>query len=211
MLEFALGPLALPLVRILSIYDPTDSVLHAIVPIAPILAAIRVSVGTLTMLLVVAIVPFIAATVLPDVNAMAMHDTVLEGALEVATIGPLEAAIAAHFVLAPHARVLGAIRPEVAAFSLLDALAEHAMVVAAIGPYFHTFPIALFNLTVEFTARLQVLQVLQYVIAHGLAEHAQIRQGIVLPEALVCLTAWLWSSEDTHAYGIAIYPIAFEV
>ena len=185
--------------------------LHTIVPIAPILAAIRVSVGALTMLLVVAIVTFIAATVLPDIDAMAMHDTVLERALEVATVGPLEAAIAAHFVLAPHARVLRAIGPEVAAFALLDSLAEHAMVVAAIGPHFHAFSITLFHLTVEFTARLQILQVLQHVIAHGLAEYAQIRQGIVLPEALVCLTAWLWRSEDTHAYGLAIDPIALKI
>ena len=117
--------------------------LHAIVPFAPILAAIGVSVGALSMLLVVAIVSFIAATVLPHVDAMAVHHSILERALEVAAVGPLKAPVATHLVLAPHTRILRAIRPEVASFTLFNAITEHSMIVATIGPDFDALPIAL--------------------------------------------------------------------
>ena len=80
--------------------------LHAIVPLTPILASVGVSVGALSMLLVVAIVSFVAATVLPHVDAVPMHDSVLERSLEVAAVCPLETPVAAHLVLAPHAGVL---------------------------------------------------------------------------------------------------------
>ena len=99
MLEFALNPLALPLVRVLCVNDPASTMLHAIVPFAPILAAIGVSVGALSMLLVVAIVSFIAATVLPHVDAMAVHHSILERALEVAAVSPLEAPVAIHLIV----------------------------------------------------------------------------------------------------------------
>ena len=105
-LELSLDPFSLPLVRVFGVDDPAYTMLHAIVPLTPILASVGVSVGALSVLLVVAIVSFVAATVLPHVDAVSMHDTVLERSLEVTTICPLETPVAAHLVLAPHTRVL---------------------------------------------------------------------------------------------------------
>ena len=84
------------------------------------------------MLLVESIVAFVLATILPDIVSVAMHNSILEAALEVAAICPLEAASSAHFIIGPMASILGAVGPEVNAFSLLDAIFEVAVIVAAI-------------------------------------------------------------------------------
>lgn len=181
--------------------------LHAIVPIASIFAAIGVSVGAFSMFLVVAIMTFISATVLPHVDTMSMHHAILEGSLEVATISPLKAPVAAHLVLTPHTSVFGAIGPEVAAFTLLDALSEHAMVVAAVGPDFNAFAIA-FVLLVH---HVHLIRVLCQIITLILTEYAQVRQCVILPVALVCLAAGLGCPEHPHRDGLPVNPVAFEV
>ena len=119
------------------------------------------------MLLVVAIVPFVSSTVLPHINAVAVHHSILERALEVSAVGPLKASIAAHLVLTPHASVLRSIGPEVAPFALFDALSENSVVVAAIGPDFDSLPIAL----VLFLLHIPVLDRLGYVTPQVLAEY----------------------------------------
>ena len=181
--------------------------LHAIVPIAAIFAAIGVCVGAFSMFLVVAIMTFISATVLPHVDTMSMHHAILERALEVATIGPLKAPVAAHLVLAPHTSVLGAIGPKVAAFTLFDAQSEHAMVVAAVGPDFDTFAIA-FVLLVH---HVHLIRVLRQIISLILTEYAQVRQCVILPVAFVCLAAGLGCPEDSHRDSLAVDPVSFEV
>ena len=185
--------------------------LHAIVPLAAVLAAVRVSVRALAMLLVVAVVAFVSAAVLPHVDAVAMHDAVLEGALEVAAVRPLEAAEPTHLVLAPHACVLRTIRPEVAAFALLDTLSEESVVVAAIGPDLDSLPITLLLLAGQLAASLQLLKVLRHILSLILAEYAEVGKGIILPESFIRLTAWFWCTEDTHADGLTVDPVTLEV
>ena len=99
LLELAEGPDAPALVGRLGVDDASHTVLHAVDPLALVLATIRVGVRALTMLLVESIVALILAAILPDVVAESVHDAVLEGSLEVASIGPLEGAKAAHLVV----------------------------------------------------------------------------------------------------------------
>ena len=75
--------------------------LHAIDPLALVLAAVRVGVHPLPVLLVELVMTLIFATVLPHVVSISVHHTVLEAALEVSAIGPLEASSATHLVVAP--------------------------------------------------------------------------------------------------------------
>ena len=93
------------------------------------------------MLFVESVMACIHPTILPHIVAKAMHNSILEGALEVSTIGPLEAAIAAHFVIQPQASILGAICPEVDALTLLDAILKVSVIVTPIAPDLDAFAV----------------------------------------------------------------------
>ena len=138
--ELSFSPIALPLNLVLDIDDPANAMLHAILPLAPILAPVRVRVGALSVLLVAQVVTFVAFAIWPHVDAVAVHNAVHEGTMEGAAVRPLEAAVAIHFIVAPHAYELGAIGPEVAPFALLHALIEQSIVKAAVGPNLNAFP-----------------------------------------------------------------------
>ena len=86
------------------------------------------------MLLIISVVAFIFSAVLPHIVTKAMHNAVLELALEVAAIGPLEATLSAHLIGQPVSSVLTAIGPEVAAFTFFDSMVKITMIVAAITP-----------------------------------------------------------------------------
>lgn len=137
------------------------------------------------MLLVVAIAAFIATTVLPDINTVAVHHSILERALEVAAISPLKAPIAAHFVLAPHARILRTVCPEVASLAFLDTLPEKSVVVAAIRPYLNTLSITLVLWVCHLGTWLLLFEIVEHVLTLILAEYAQVCQSVVLPIAFI--------------------------
>ena len=195
--ELAVGPDAFALACAVRIYDEADSMLHAVDPLAAVLASVRVSIRALTMLFVESIVAFVLATILPDVVTVAVHNSILEAALEVAAIRPLEAPSSAHFIVGPVASILGAVCPEVDAFSLLDAIFEVAVVVAAIRPNLDPFAI-LFVLCRYFGLSLNCVKVILDVKADVLTKDAQVCLSILLPEALINLfSLCLGSTEDT--------------
>ena len=130
---------------LLGVNNHAEAMLHTIYPLAAVLAAIRVCVCSLAMLFVKLIVAFIFTSILPDIAAKSMHDSVLKGALKVSTIGPLETPIAAHLVIRPDACVLAAIGPEVYTFTLFDSVLEETVIVASITPYFDAFAILFFH------------------------------------------------------------------
>ena len=130
---------------LLGVNNHAEAMLHTIYPLAAVLAAIRVCVCSLAMLFVKLIVAFIFTSILPDIAAESMHDSVLERALKVSTIGPLETPIAAHLVIRPDACVLAAIGPEVYTFTLFDSVLEETVIVASITPYFDAFAILFFH------------------------------------------------------------------
>ena len=72
-----------------------------------------------------------------------MHNTILEGALEVSTISPLEATIAAHLVIRPQACILGAVCPKVDALALFHTILKVSVVVTSITPHFDAFAVLL--------------------------------------------------------------------
>lgn len=121
------------------------AVLHSIDPGATVLAAIGVGVGALAVLFVEFVVAFVFAAVLPHIGTIAMHDPILELALEVSSVGPLEAAMAAHFIVRPNARVLAPVGPKVNAFTFLDSFLEEAVVVATVTPDFDSFSVLLLH------------------------------------------------------------------
>lgn len=90
------------------------------------------------MLLVHVVVTFIFSAILPNIAAVAVHDTILEGTREVATVSPFEASFSAHLIVLPEACILGAISPEVNAFTFLDSIPEISMIVATIRPDFNS-------------------------------------------------------------------------
>ena len=197
LLEFAEGPNTFLFVRALCADDAAHTVLHAVDPLAAVLASVRVCIRALSMLFVESIVAFVFATILPDVVTVAMHDSILEAALEVAAIRPLEAPSSAHFIVGPVASILGAVCPEVDAFSLLDAIFEVAVVVAAIRPNLDPFAI-LFVLCGYFGLSLNRVQVILDVKADVLTKDAQVCLSVLLPEALINLfSLCLGSAEDT--------------
>ena len=134
--EFPVGPDSLTFVSGLGVDNPAISVLHAFIPFATVLATVGIGVGSFSMFLVESVLAFIAASILPDVQAFSVHDALLEGTLEVAAIGPLETSVATHLVVRPRASVLTAIGPEVTPFAFFDTTAEITMIVAAITPDF---------------------------------------------------------------------------
>ena len=142
------------------------------------------------MLFVELVITLILSSILPNVCAITMHDSVLKLTLEVAAISPLEASKSTHLVIGPDASVLASVCPEVNAFSFFDTLLEVAMVVAAIGPDFDTFPILLLHRS-HFRLRLDCIEIILYIKALVLSEDTQVCVSIRLPEALVylfCLT-----------------------
>ena len=95
----------------------------------------------MAMLLVVVIFTFVLSAILPDVVTEAVHDTLLEGALEITTISPLEAALSTHFIWMPLSGVLTAIGPEVNTISFFYSVQEIAVIVASITPNLDAFAI----------------------------------------------------------------------
>ena len=68
--------------------------LHTVAPLAFVLGPVAVCISPLSMLLVILVVALILATVRPSVLPIAMHDSFLEGTLEIAVVSPLEYALA---------------------------------------------------------------------------------------------------------------------
>ena len=132
--QLALCPPSAPLLRVLRINDVAYTMLHAVVPLTTVFTTVRVRVCAHTVLLVVAIVAFVLAAILPNVIAVAMHHSVLELALEVAAVSPLEAPIATHLIGEPMAGVFTTICPEVTSSAFLHTHVESAVIVAAIAP-----------------------------------------------------------------------------
>lgn len=99
MFEFASCPDALLLVCAFSIDDKPDAMLRTIYPLASITASIRISVRSGAVLFVESIFTLVFPAVLPYVVTIAVHDSVLEAALEVSAISPLEASVTAHLVI----------------------------------------------------------------------------------------------------------------
>ena len=85
------------------------------------------------------------------------------------------------------------------------------MVVTTIGPDLHSLSIAFFLLTCQISTRRKFFHLCDHVLPLILAEHAKVRELIILPEAFVRLTAWLWCAEHTHTDGLPVDPVAFEV
>ena len=112
--------------------------LQAIHPLALVLAPIRIRVHAIALLFVLHVVTLISSPVLPLVNAMSVHDPVLETAFESATIRPCELPFALHFVIDPSAGVARAISPKVNSLPRLNAFLKLSQVVAALRPHFHT-------------------------------------------------------------------------
>ena len=160
------------------------------------------------MLLVEAVVALVAAAILPDIAAVAVHDAVLEGALEEAAIGPLEAANAAHLVVRPVASVLGPVGPEIHALALLHTVLEIPVVIRSVAPHLDPLPVLLVLLG-DFGLGLDGVEVVLNVEAHVLAEDAEARCAVLLPEALVDLVA-VWRAEDAQAARLSVDPVALE-
>ena len=123
--------------------------LHAINPLSSVLAAVRVRVGALPVLLIESVFTFVSSAVLPNIVSFTVHDTILESTLEVATISPLKCSISAHLIVGPLTSVLAAIGQEVDSFALLDAVLKIAMVVATVAPHLDTLSV-LFILRSDF-------------------------------------------------------------
>ena len=85
------------------------------------------------------------------------------------------------------------------------------MVVAAIGPDLHALSIALLLLAGQIAAWRQVFHLCDHVLPLVLAEHAEVGELIILPEALVRLTAWFGCAEYTHSDSLPVDPVAFKV
>ena len=143
--EFSELPSASLLLLLLCVNYTSVSVLHAVDPFATVLAAIGVRVGAFAVLFVELVVAFVLATVLPYVGTKSVHNSILEGALEVAAVGPLEAPVATHFVVRPNTCVFAPVSPKVDAFTLFNTILEKAMVVAAITPHFDAFAVLLLH------------------------------------------------------------------
>ena len=84
--ELAESPDAFLLIGRLGINDAADAMLHAIDPLAAVLATVRVGVHALAVLLIKLVVPLILPAVLPHIIAIPVHHAVLEAALKVAAI-----------------------------------------------------------------------------------------------------------------------------
>ena len=209
LLELTVGPDALALVGRLRIDDATDSVLHAVHPLASVLAPVRVSVGAFSMLLVKLVVSFVLAAVLPDIVTVAVHHSVLERTLEVASIGPLERTVAAHLVIGPLARVLGTIGPEVDAKTLLHTIFKVTVIVASIAPHLDAFAILLV-LPGDFGARFDRIEVRLDICAEVLSEDAKIGLAVLLPEAFVNFSRGGRRPEHSNSARLSIDPVAFE-
>ena len=97
--EFSELPNASLLLILLSVNYASVSVLHAVHPFATVLATVGISVGALSVLFVELVVTFVLPTILPYVGTKSMHNSILEGALEVAAVSPLEASVATHLIV----------------------------------------------------------------------------------------------------------------
>ena len=192
--------------------------LYAVLPSATVLGAVCVRIGALAVLLVVDILSFVAATVLPYIHAMSAHLTILERTFELPPVGPLEGTCAVHFILTPHACEPRAIGPKVAAFAFFGALLEHPVVEAAIGPDFNALPTYLIiRLATELISVLMLLklleleQVFDHIWLPIFAEYVHIRNWIPQPEALVGIAVGFGCAEHAHADGLAVDPVALKV
>ena len=145
---FTVGPDSLLLAQRLCIDDIAHTMLHAVDPLAPILATVRVRVRPISMLFIEPIIALILTAVLPHISPVSMHHAILERPLKVSTVGPLEASIATHLITGPLARVLAPISPKVDSFALFDACLEVSMIVAAITPHLDAFAILFVALSV---------------------------------------------------------------
>ena len=184
--------------------------LHAVDPLTAILASVRISVRSLTVLLIVPVIAFITSAVLPHIVAKAMHHARLEAALEVATISPLETTFAIHLVIWPTSRELGAISPKVDSVAFFHSVLEIAMVVATIGPDLNALSSLLFWLSYLW-GRVNGFKVVLDVKACCLTEYAQPGLMILLPESLVhFFYIGRWSPEDAKATGLPIDPVTLE-
>ena len=160
------------------------------------------------MLLVESIVAFVLATILPDIVAVAVHDSILEAALEVAPIAPLEAAVPAHLIIAPLARVLGSVGPVVDALTLFHTVLKVAVIVAAIAPHFDALAILLV-VRRHFRGSIKGLKVVLDVEANVLSEDAKVSLAILLPEALIDFVG-VRCAEHAQTTGLSIDPVALE-
>lgn len=85
------------------------------------------------------------------------------------------------------------------------------MVVATIRPDFHTFSVALLLLAIQISTWCKVFHLRYHVLSLVLAEHAEVRELIILPEAFVRLTAWFGCTEDTHTDSLSVDPVTLEI
>ena len=163
------------------------------------------------MLLVKSVIPFVFTAVLPDIVAIAVHDSTLELTLEVTSIGPLETTMATHLIISPSARVLAAVGPKVASFAFLDATEEVSVVIATITPNFNALSILLVLLAArDIRLRVHVVQIFLNVEVGTLTENTEIGLAVLLPEALICLHARFRCSENTDSTSLSIDPVAFK-
>ena len=161
------------------------------------------------MLLVKLVFAFVLTTVLPDVVAIAVHDPVLERALEVATVCPLEAPVATHFVVLPGAAVLATIGPKVNANAFFDAVLEEPVVIAAIAPHFYSLSV-LFVLSCHLRSFFDRVKIVLDIKAKVLAEDAQAGLPVLLPKTFIDFFCSNGSPENAQAASLAIDPISFE-
>jgi len=211
LLQFAECPNALALICAFGVDDASNAVLHAVNPLAAILAPVGVGVGSFSVLLVESVVTFVLATILPHVVAETVHYSVLKRTLEVAAVGPLESAETRHFVGLPHARVLAAVRPVVASFALFDTVAETAVIVAAVAPDLNAQSILfLLNALRCFRLHFERIQVFKNVVAWVLTEYRKICLSVLLPKSFVSLATRLRCTKHANAPGLPVDPVSFE-
>ena len=131
-LQFTEFPNASFLLLLICIDYASVAVLHAIDPFTAVLTAIRISVCSLSMLLIELIVAFVLSAILPHIGPKSMHHAVLERPLEVPPVSPLEGPISTHFIVGPDASILAAIGPKVDSLTLFHSVLEIAVIVASI-------------------------------------------------------------------------------
>ena len=161
------------------------------------------------MLFVELVITLILTPVLPDINAVAMHDSLLELTFEETSIAPLEASLTAHLVESPHSCVLTAICPEVYSFSLLYSVLEITVIVAAVAPDLDSFTILTI---VHRSVRLRIYRIkfLFNVLTLIMTEDTEICLPINLPVTLIHLAGHVLGPKDAKAARLSIEPVALE-
>ena len=127
-MQLTFCPYALSFYLFLRIVEPAHTILQAIFPFASVSVAILVSVGALSVLFVFEVVAFVSPTVLPDVDALAVHDSFAEVTGVRLAIRPNKAPVTCYLIIGPHARVPRAIGLEEVAFAFFDTPKVHTVV-----------------------------------------------------------------------------------